>query len=245
MALPVARTAEPSAAGADAWAAVVERARLGERGAWDQLILRYNPLVLAVFVRMAIAVARGQELSQEVWLRLFCKARDGALAQLVMPGLALREARYRALDELRGRGAEESLDDRREALGDEPADPAPSAEAQVASRDELERLRRVLSALPPRQREVLQLALVQGVPHAQIAQQLGISEQRSKQTLTEARARVRALCALPPAALRAHLCVVVDGDAPEAAARRLGISRDDLHDLLCQARDALRAPGSR
>lgn len=57
------------------------------------------------------------------------------------------------------------------------ASPLPSPEAQLITRSELERMTRVIEAMPKRPREVFRLARVEGLSFAEIGRVLGISRQ--------------------------------------------------------------------
>ncbi len=61
-----------------------------------------------------------------------------------------------------------------DALLDAP-DPAPDPEAVLLSRSDLEALQRVLLELPPRQREILLSARVEGISGAALAERFGVS----------------------------------------------------------------------
>lgn len=56
------------------------------------------------------------------------------------------------------------------------ADDAPDAEQRASGRQELERVRRLIAALPERCREIFQLRRIDGVPQREIAARLGIPE---------------------------------------------------------------------
>jgi RNA polymerase sigma-70 factor (ECF subfamily) len=56
------------------------------------------------------------------------------------------------------------------------ADEDPGPERRVSARLELERVRRLISELPDRCREIFELRRVQGVPQREIARRLGVSE---------------------------------------------------------------------
>lgn len=56
------------------------------------------------------------------------------------------------------------------------ADDDPGPERRVSARIELERVRRLIEALPDRCREIFELRRVQGVPQREIAERLGIAE---------------------------------------------------------------------
>ena len=219
---------------------VLEAARTGDRGAWSTIVGRYNALVLGIFIGYAIARPRAVELCQDLWLRLYLKARDGLLKALRMPGLAVREARFRALDELRGARTDTESVDEMEAFAIE----APSAEEQTARRTELAAARRMVSALPTRQREVLVARVVHGQSTAQVAQALGISQARTKQTLCAARARMRTIRAMPPGVREAFLRVVGDRQPAPQVARDLDISPTELADRLETARRWIQKGGA-
>jgi RNA polymerase sigma factor (sigma-70 family) len=55
-------------------------------------------------------------------------------------------------------------------------DEHPDPERQVSARLELERVRRLIAALPDRCREIFELRRIQGIPQREIADRLGIAE---------------------------------------------------------------------
>lgn len=70
------------------------------------------------------------------------------------------------------------------------ADPE-NTDARIAARNELAIVRRMLAALPDEQREVLELAVVEGLPYEEIAGRLGVPEGTVKTRVSRARARLR------------------------------------------------------
>jgi RNA polymerase sigma factor (sigma-70 family) len=56
------------------------------------------------------------------------------------------------------------------------ADEDPGPERRVAARLELDRVRRLIEALPDRCREIFELRRIQGVPQREIAERLGVPE---------------------------------------------------------------------
>jgi RNA polymerase sigma factor (sigma-70 family) len=56
------------------------------------------------------------------------------------------------------------------------ADDEPGPERRVSARLELERVRRLIAALPDRCREIFELRRIQGVPQREIAEKLGLPE---------------------------------------------------------------------
>lgn len=74
-----------------------------------------------------------------------------------------------------------------------PAQAGPTPSADAAAREELERARRLLGELPPRYRQVIELARVEGLRHAEIARRMGVRETASRMLLSRALARLATL----------------------------------------------------
>ena len=62
---------------------------------------------------------------------------------------------------------------------------------QIAAREELRHLQESIAALPEEQRRVVELALIQGLPYGEIAEQLHVPEGTVKTRVARARARLR------------------------------------------------------
>lgn len=65
------------------------------------------------------------------------------------------------------------------------------AGARLIAREELGRVRDALEALPDDQREVLELAVLEGLPYEEIAHRLGVPEGTIKTRVSRARAKLR------------------------------------------------------
>jgi RNA polymerase sigma-70 factor (ECF subfamily) len=161
----------------------------GRSDAWDVLIARHDRRVLLALVARGVRVDRAKELSQEAWTRLIAQQRRGKLTRLELPGLAIAQANYLALDEARRR-KDVPLDEAPDVL--EVEDPAPNIEARLTSRSALDRARAELDRCPPMSRRVFELVYDEpGVPHAEAAREVGLSVQRVRQIVCEVRARLR------------------------------------------------------
>jgi|GEM_PF-1470195 len=240
--MPFSAGRRPSSAASPLDAATIEAARTGDRRAWSDIVRRYHTLVLSIFLGYAIVRPRALELTQDVWFKLYLRARQGLLKVLTLPGLAVREARFRAIDELRGTQRTGPM----AAIDDLPLEaPEPSAEEQASRQSELALVRRMLKALPKRQREVMALSGIEGLPHAEVAGRLGISTVRAKQTLSDARVRLRRIRAMPADVQQAYLLVTVDGLDAAAVGQRMNLTRDEVDTLLRTAKQHIRHGGAR
>jgi len=63
--------------------------------------------------------------------------------------------------------------------------------ARLTAREELDLVRRVLAGLPEEQRQVIELAVIEGLPYEEVAARLGVAEGTVKTRVSRARARLR------------------------------------------------------
>jgi RNA polymerase sigma-70 factor (ECF subfamily) len=170
---------------------LVPRALEGDREAWSALIARHDRRVVLTLIARGVRADRARELAQETWEKLVTQQQAGHLKWIELPGLAIRQAIFLAIDDARRRYRDVPMDDAPEiALL---TDPAPTAEERMLSRADADRALDVLAACSPGARRVFELVYENpGVPHAEAARRAGISVQRVRQTLCEIRAKVRA-----------------------------------------------------
>ncbi len=155
---------------------------------WDPLIAQHQRRVVVSLLAMGVGIEEAKEIAQEAWLRLVEQSRRGKLGELRLPGLAVQQARFLALERRRGRRHRELS----VAVLPDVRDERQRIEESVEGRRRLERAERAVAACGPRAREVF--ALVYGpaaMSHHQAAAQLGMSVQRVRQTLCEIRKRLR------------------------------------------------------
>jgi RNA polymerase sigma-70 factor (ECF subfamily) len=139
--------------------------------------------------------ADADDLLSELWI----KANSVQPGPVSNPGSYLfKMANNLVLDRLR----ETSRRQRREGdwiaeqrgshvLVEEPADPASSAEQMLIERDEQNRLTEAIDQLPAGARRVLRMHKLEGLGHAEIAAQLGISKSAVEKHMALAMAHLR------------------------------------------------------
>jgi DNA-directed RNA polymerase specialized sigma24 family protein len=155
---------------------------------WSDRVARHRHKVTLCLLAMGLPYDRAIELNQEVWMRLFEQHGGGALERLELPGLALAQARYLGLAELRRvrSGPVTSL----EALPEIAV--LPRAEAQLCERQSVARVLAALERESSINRRVFELVYRDpGRPQAEVAIEVGLSLQRVRQILTEVRRRLR------------------------------------------------------
>ena len=120
------------------------------------------------------------------WTRLIEQHANGKLDQLELPGLAIRQARFFALNEHQRARTEMRV------LAAETAPPPGDPERELASRQELERVLAAVETCPPMARRVFRLVYATpGGNAASAAQAVGLSLQRVRQILCETRSHIR------------------------------------------------------
>lgn len=149
---------------------LVERVASGEERALLELYDRYSNRVYALARRMLGDPMAAEDATQEVFLKLWTRARGYAASRAPFWVWLLAIARHTALDRLR-------LERRRPpASTAEDPDAAWRSIPDRASGTEEARWRSLyfaVQALPEEQRRVLELAYYQGLSHSQIAEHLG------------------------------------------------------------------------
>jgi RNA polymerase sigma factor (sigma-70 family) len=156
---------------------------------WEQLIGRYNHRVVLALVALGLRLDRAKDVAQATWIKLMDAERQGRLGTLELPGLALKQARFLAIDELR----KEQADERRGlALATQRPSPPPDPESAAIAKEQLEAALAAVNRAPGSSQRVFRLLYEEPrLPHAEAAERLGLSTQRVRQILCEVRKTVR------------------------------------------------------
>ncbi|MCB9678067.1 MAG: sigma-70 family RNA polymerase sigma factor [Alphaproteobacteria bacterium] len=163
------------------------RALRGDDAAWNALVQAHDHRVVVALVARGARPCEARECAQEAWMRLVQQQREGRLAELQLPGLAIRQARFIWLERCRRAGTVVPLDGLRE-----PADGAGS-EDRMLDRARLGRTLRALDRESDRDRALFEAAYGgEGPSHADLADRFGLSLQRTRQILSEVRQRLKA-----------------------------------------------------
>ncbi len=151
----------------------------------DDLLREHGPALWRVIAGYTQAGAERDDLTQDVlvavWLALPHFRRESSARSFV-----LRIAHNRGLSHAWRRARLPSPD----AESVEVADPRPGADEHIATSERAEQFLRHLRTLPLGQREVLALAL-EGLPHTEIAEIVGITAENVAVRLSRAREAMR------------------------------------------------------
>jgi RNA polymerase sigma-70 factor (ECF subfamily) len=201
-----------SAANEDA--AIVDRLVQGEGAALEELYDRYGRVVYSFSLRMLGDVQSAEELTQEVFVRLWRQARSYQQSRGTFLTWLLSITHNMAIDEIRRRKRRPLLLDGDDENG--PLLTLPDTRADVERSAWLSSLQghvqEALAEIPDAQRQAIELAYFGGLTQREIAERLG-------EPLGTVKTRMR----LGMLKLREHLGPLVE--LPESASRD-GISSD-------------------
>jgi RNA polymerase sigma-70 factor (ECF subfamily) len=181
-----AAEAPPAARAADA--ALVERCRRGEIGAFEELYGQHARRLYNLALRLLGNAADAEDAVQDAFL-LAHRRLDSFRGEASLGTWLYRLGMNLCVDRLRGRAA-------REAQATDSFDtPGSTLHATARADTPVERLdlKAAIAQLADGARAVFVLHDVEGLEHREIARALGISEGTSKSQLHKARLRLRAL----------------------------------------------------
>jgi len=154
---------------------------------WSAAIRAHDRRVYLSVLALGLPPERAREIAQAAWTRLMEQHASGALAELELPGLAIRQARFLAFNELKRTKVE------LRALAAVPEGQAvPDVERVVASRQQIDRILDALAGCSPNARHVFRIVYATPGGTAQLAaKEVGLSLQRVRQILCETRHHIR------------------------------------------------------
>jgi RNA polymerase sigma-70 factor (ECF subfamily) len=161
----------------------------GDKQRFARLVQELQGPLFGFLGRMGLDQARGEEIAQETFLRVWQNLPRYQAKRGSLPAWTFAIARNLALNEL-ARAASR----RETAFGDkvpEVACEGPLACETLAEQQQRQRLRQALLTLPPGDRSLLALIYVQELSHADVAQIEGCSAGAVKTRAHRARQRLR------------------------------------------------------
>jgi RNA polymerase sigma-70 factor (ECF subfamily) len=148
------------------------RCRRGDEAAWQNLVSRHMRRVFCLAYRFTGRVDEAEDLSQDIFLKVFQSLSRFEGGEGLFPGWLLTLARHQAIDHLRHGKAE------RLAVDPAVLETLPGrGEGPLSQLEGVERaslVHRGLRALPPELREVLILRDLEGLAYQEMADVLGI-----------------------------------------------------------------------
>ncbi|WP_217924554.1 RNA polymerase sigma factor [Miltoncostaea oceani] len=194
---------------------------LGDRDAFEQLFRRHWHAVHAVGVRVLTCPESAEDLTQEVFLRIWRTRGQYDQRRGTVRTWILAVAHHGAVDVLRLRARQDRLVvSARSELREQ--DHAPDALTQTISRGEAREVRAALGELPAVQRHALTLVYGAGLSHAELAARTGVAlgTAKGRVRLAQKRLALRINIAEQPIAIAGAAPRAVTATAALAASRR-------------------------
>jgi RNA polymerase sigma-70 factor (ECF subfamily) len=145
---------------------LLSRVGQGDENAMETVFRRYSGPVYSVALRVLHDSGQAEDVLQEIFLQLWRKPAAFVQGRGSLGAWLVVVTRNRAIDLLRRRKLTDSVDD---VVLASPINVADDAERNAM----MEKVRGVLSNLPPEQRKSLELAYFEGLSHAEIASRTG------------------------------------------------------------------------
>ena len=173
-------------------AQVMLRVRDGDDAAFNYLVERYRRAMISFMFRMVHNAAIAEDLSQEVFLRVYrSRASYSADAKFttwlyrIATNLAVNHARDNKHERPEVKASIDAVDEET-GLSIDVADSRLNVEQDILRRERLQAIRKCVEALPERQRLAVMMHKYQEMDYRQIAEVLHLSESATKSLLFRA-----------------------------------------------------------
>lgn len=176
----------------DADIGLVERCLAGEDAAWEELIKTHTRRVYATCYRFTGSDGTAQDLSQEVFLRVFRTLKSFRVGEGSFAVWLTRLTRNLLIDHYRRNRLErasDSLEDQLPLLEEKSATGS-RTDGLLAGREASELLQEALQKLSPELRETVILRDIEEMEYREIAQALNVPEGTVKSRLNRGRAEL-------------------------------------------------------
>lgn len=176
----------------DADAQLVERCLSGQDAAWEELVRLHSRRVYSICFRFTSSDAEAQDLTQDVFLRVFKNLKSFRSGEGLFVVWLTRLTRNLLIDHYRRTRldrATESLEDQAATLEEKTAMMS-RTEGMLAGREASELLQAALQKLSPDLRETVILRDIEELEYREIAQVLNVPEGTVKSRLNRGRAEL-------------------------------------------------------
>lgn len=176
----------------DVEASLVERCLGGDETAWEDLVKVYTKRVYSICFRFTGSDSDAQDLTQEVFLRVFRSLRSFRAGEGSFVVWLTRLARNLLIDHYRRTKLERATDSIESQLPvlEERSTASARTDGMVAGREASELLQAALQKLSPELRETVILRDIQEMEYKEIAEVLNVPEGTVKSRLNRGRAEL-------------------------------------------------------
>lgn len=172
---------------------LVERCLAGDEGAWEDLVKTHTRRVYSICYRFIGKDSEAQDLTQEVFLRLFRTLKSFRAGEGSFTVWLSRMTRNLLIDNYRRTRQErvtDSIEDQLPMLEERSVGTGSRADGILAGREASELLQAALQRLSPELRETVILRDLEELEYKEIAETLGVPEGTVKSRLNRGRAEL-------------------------------------------------------
>ena len=168
----------------------------GDDDAFERLMSKHYRSVLNFIARFIGRPAAAEDLTQEVFLRIY-RNRSRYAPQARFRTWMFTIARNLSLNEIRRSARSEDLirraepDDGTNTTSNPQSGDVPGPEAELLLQERREKLHQAIAALPENQRTAILLRRFEGFSYAEIASVLGVSQKAVKSLLSRAKVNLK------------------------------------------------------
>jgi len=182
----------PTVSDFDLDAQLVERCLQGDEGAWEDLVKAHTRRVYAICYRFTSKDSEAQDLTQDVFLRVFKSVKSFRAGEGSFAVWLTRLTRNLLIDHYRRTKMERATDSIEEQLPmlEEKTALESRTDAILAGREASEALQSALAKLSPELRETVILRDLQELEYREVAEILGVPEGTVKSRLNRGRAEL-------------------------------------------------------
>ncbi|MGJ5813947.1 RNA polymerase sigma factor [Paludibaculum fermentans] len=182
----------PTVSDLDLDAQLVERCLQGDEGAWEDLVKAHTRRVYAICYRFTGKDSEAQDLTQDVFLRVFKSVKSFRAGEGSFAVWLTRLTRNLLIDHYRRTKMERATDSIEEQLPmlEEKTALESRTDAILAGREASEALQSALAKLSPELRETVILRDLQELEYREVATILGVPEGTVKSRLNRGRAEL-------------------------------------------------------
>jgi len=169
---------------------LARRCRRGEADAWGELVRRFTPLVYRLSARMLRDGAEAEDVSQEVFLRMY-RSFDGYDPTRPLAPWVSRTTYHACLRRLQSAARRVGQLEREASVAADVDPDAPSPEQSAEANEAAALLARVVEELPAQDRALLDLRYREGLSDAEVSEATGMPVNTVKTRIFRARAKLR------------------------------------------------------
>lgn len=171
-------------------ALLIAKTLAGSGAAFGELVLKYQDRLFNAVYYVVRSRTEAEDVVQDAFVRAYTKLRSFNQESSLYTWL-YRIAMNGAISRRRQRRPEQSVEQTRELLGDEPLDPGDLPEEQLERRERAAQVHEALGQLAAEHRAILVLREMEGCSYEQIAEVLDVPVGTVRSRLHRARLQLR------------------------------------------------------